>query len=392
MKDIKNRAETAFHFVRDKLYSPKNGLIHGRVVAGREHELPTVAEILAAYPNPCGCGTGMEDGMINGGTMLDACLIRYEKEKDEVAALFAKDLVKGMLDCVASAKTEGFVPRGVSIEDQKSHYPDASVDQYTMFAFGMHRYLNSVLCKPAERARIAALAVGIARRAERNVTKENGYDMLTDDGGPTMTTVLWGEARGNHEYLRLPMLYLLAYEASGDRHWFEKYCDIREEAYARSLPMGRYWAMYALQQMQASIVLCYDVDDDAVWRERYAILMNHVADYAEEMVDEVRRKMENYHNFNAPQIPFRDLPMSPAQAFINLGYSDALTVVCPDMEEFFKLQNCAQLMIITKMVPHRRLNEQVIALFADAFEKIDFSVHERDLPVHFVDAYYRSLL
>jgi hypothetical protein len=45
----------------------------------------------------------------------------------------------------------------------------------------MHRYLNSPLCDESERKEIARAAVAIARRAERNVTEENGYDMLTED-------------------------------------------------------------------------------------------------------------------------------------------------------------------------------------------------------------------
>lgn len=142
------------------------------------------------------------------------------------------------------------MPRAVSVEDGKTHYPDSSRDQYTMFAFAMHRYLTSTLCTPSEKDAIATAAVAIAGRAEKNITPETGYDMLTDDDRPTLVTVMWGDTLGNHEYLRLSMLYLLAYESSGDGYWLNKYSKIREEAYQKSLPMSeRYWALYTLQQM-----------------------------------------------------------------------------------------------------------------------------------------------
>ena len=79
------------------------------MIKGREDELPTVDEISAEFPDPCGYSTGMEDGMINGGTMLDACLIKYELEDDADAADLARKLVKGMLNCASSAKSEGFL-------------------------------------------------------------------------------------------------------------------------------------------------------------------------------------------------------------------------------------------------------------------------------------------
>lgn len=382
----------AFEYVKNKLFSEKTYLIYDHVIQEREDELPTVREILAEFPDPCGYSTGMEDGMINGGTMLDACLIKYQCEQDTDAAEFAKQIVKGMLNCAFSAKSEGFLPRAVSIEDGKTHYPDSSRDQYTLFAFGLHRYLMSSLCTSDEKAQIARAAVAIARRAERNVTSENNYDMLTDHGRPTLVTTMWGDALANHEYMRLPMLYLLAYEASGDGHWWEKYREIRQEAYQKSLPMHSYWALYTLQQMQASIRVCYDVDPDEEWRDRYLSLMNEVADYTEGLVNGVRERMEGYQNYNAPQPSFREFEAKPSERFIKLGYQDAVSTRRPDATEFFALQDCAQISIITKLVPNRYTCSSALELLLDAFCKIDLSRHERNLPLFFIDAYYRSML
>ncbi len=389
---IRNRIDEAFGYVIDRLFSEKTGLIYDHIVNGREHEFPSGEEIARSYPNPCGYSTGMEDGMINGATMLDACLIKYEKEGDATSASFARKLVRGMLGCVFSAKSEGYVPRAVSPQDGKSCYPDSSRDQYTMFAFAMHRYLNCPLCSDAEKKDIERAAVSIACRAEKNVTAENKYDMLTDNGGPTLVTVMWGDTLGNHEYLRLPMIYMLAYESSRDAHWLEKYREIRQEAYEKSLPMTGYWALYTLQQMQASILVCHDVDPDEGWREKYSSLMNTVADYAESIAENIREKVEARRDYNAPQACFRELEMVPSAQFAKRGYEGALSVLRPDATEFFTLQDGAQVAIISKLAPNRKTNEKAVVLLADSFAKIDLSKHERNLPIYFIDGYYRSIL
>ena len=386
---MKECIDKAFLYVRDNLFSEKTCLIYDHIVNGREDEFPTPSEIGELYPNPCGYTTGMEDGMISGGTMLDACLLKYERENDPAAAEFSRKLVCGMLNCAESAKTEGFLPRAVSPTDGKSHYPDSSRDQYTMFAFGMHRYLSSDLCTCEEKARISKALTAIARRAEKNVTAENRYDLLTDDRRSTLVTVMWGDTLGNHEYMRLPMFYILAYEASGDIHWLEKYREIRAEAYEKSLPMTSYWSLYTLQQMQVSVRVCYDLDVDDGWREKYYSLMFSVADYAESMADKIRTRIESRANYNAPQIPFRELEAQPNERFITLGYPDALLLRQADHAEYFILQDGAQLAIVTGLVPHRQPSEAVSELLCDAFSKIDLSIHERNLPLYFVDGYYR---
>ena len=388
---IKNRIDAAFRYVETELFSKKTGLIYDHIVNGRENEFPTPREICSRYPNPCGYTTGMEDGMISGGTMLDACLLKYEKENDSSAAQFAKKLVRGMLNCAASAETEGFLPRSVSPMDGVSHYPDSSRDQYTMFAFGMHRYLSSRLCDRDEREQISNAVTAISRRAEKNVCAETGYDMLTDDGRPTLATVMWGDSLGNHEYMRLPMLYALAYEASRDIYWLKKYREIRSEAYERSLPMTSYWSLYTLQQMQVSVRTCYDLDCDEGWREKYYYLMCSVAEYAESMAGKVMERIESYTNYNALQRPFRELEAKPNERFIKLGYSDALLLRQADHTEFFVLQDGAQLAIVTGLVPDREQNRAVLDVFSDAFAKIDLSTHERNLPLYFVDGYYRIM-
>ncbi len=379
---------SVFSYIKNKLYLEKTGLIYDHIVPGRETEFPNVKEIESLFPNPCGYSTGMEDGMLSGAAMVDACLLKYTQEGDLEAAEFARKLINGMLNCAFSAKSEGYIPRAVSIEDGKSHYPDSSRDQYTMFSFAMHRYLSSGLCTQKEKEKIAIAAVAVAKRCENNIIPKTGYDMLRDDGKPSLVTVMWGDSLNNHEFLRLPMLYILAYEASSDEYWLKKYHEIRSYAYEKSLPMGEYWSFYALQQMQASILVCFEADSDNIWKEKFLSLMIIVADYAENMADLKLERIENLSNFNAPQTDFRKLEMKSG-AHLKEGYENALLPQRPDSDEYFALQDCAQVAIISGLVPEREHNIKTALLLEKAFSKIDISKHERNLPVYFYNGYYR---
>ena len=391
MSSLQPHIHAAYDFTKDKLFCEKTGLIYDRIVSGREDSFPTAEETASVFPNPCGYSTGMEDGMINGGTMMDACLLKYKSEKDETAALFAEKLVRGMLNCAFSAKDPGFLPRAVAPCDGQSHYPDSSMDQYTLFCFGMHRYLRSGLCSDELRGQITKAVLAIARRAERNVVEQNRYDMLTEDGRHTLVTTLWGNDLGNHEVFRLPMLYMLAYEVSGDGHWLQKYRALRPEAFDRALPMTSYWCLYTLQQMQCSLLLCYDLDPDTEWQHRLLCLMHEVADYAESCARKVQEKISARSDYNEPQPAFRTLPMPPEERFIRLGYPSAVKPAYPDALAFFTLQDGAQLAIIPALGPGRSAGSAVQEVFIDAFSRIDLSCHERCLPLYFVAGYYRSL-
>ena len=119
--------------------------------------------------------------------------------------------------------------------------------------------------------------------------------------------------------------------------------------------------------------------------------MNAVADYAEAYADKVREKIESYSNFNAPQPSFRQLELTNQSRFLRLGYADALYPNRPDSREFFALQDGAQVAIVVGLVPDRKPCQKTISLLCDSFGKIDFSKQERNLPVYFLDGYYRSI-
>ncbi len=242
--------------------------------------LPTLEEMARCWPNPSGWSTGMEDCMISGGVMLEAVIYRYQATGDESLRLLAQELFAGLSACAHASEMEGYLPRGISPIDGKAHYPNSSRDQYTHWIYAARLYAQSPLCSDGERADIARVLVGFARKAERDVRPENNWTLLREDGVPAMVTEMWGRL-GPHEYLRLPMIYLAAWEASRDPHWREMYLAYRDAGISCSeklTPDGI--STYGYLQMQYSVRLLWELEEGEV-RERLHRLMKRAADYTE---------------------------------------------------------------------------------------------------------------
>ncbi|MBQ9759801.1 MAG: hypothetical protein IJW16_00470 [Clostridia bacterium] len=384
---MKSRIDAMWVFVRDRLFFEGTGLIYDHVLDALDY-FPTAEEVCSVYPNPCGYGTGMEDSMINGGSMLLACIGRYQTEGDAEALDMAHRLVRGILDCQATARSHGFLPRSVIPTDGKSHYIDSSRDQYTLCVFGAYRFLASGLATEEERRRIASMLVSFAERAEQNVTPENGFDLLREDGMPTLCTVMWGDGLGNHEFLRLPMIYLAAWYASDDAHWLKLYRTYREEAIERSLPMtGRYWHLYTLQQMQMSVRLCYDLDPDEGMRERYGEILCAVADHIEHLIPQTRRQLHEREDYNAHFRSIHETEMAERGGHVAGGYPN-LAPVRAEANSFFVLQDAVDTLNVLNLCPDRVPSEDAIRLYCEATEKIDLALHVTSVPVQILEGYY----
>lgn len=374
----------AWDYIETRLYNPITHLLYDRTISNI-NDFPTAEECRRSWPNPCGYGTNMDDCMINAGTMLSACVGRYEAFGEDSVFKFADNIVEGMIGCANAAHTEGFLPRGVSPVDGKSHYIDSSRDQYTMFLYGAHRYLNSELCTEDKRKRLADIIVKIAKRAEKNVVPETGFDLLRDDGGKSLNNIMWGPSLGSHEMCRLPMIYITAWEYSGDLHWLELYKNIREEAITRSLPLRGYGQLYTMQQMQASLRVCYDLDPDVQWREKYLPVMKSVADYVTNKVKLLRSRLPGRNDYSTSYIPFRELPLKKQDIKSEFEF---MTPEHSDSETFWLLQDAAIVLIVSKMMPNYIITDEALEFYREAFSKIDISSFTRALPIHFTDAYF----
>lgn len=372
-------------FVEHSLMSDRTDLLYDDTSIKEPDLFPTAAECEASYPNPSGYSTGMEDSNLSGGSMLEALILLYNAYADQSTAGLAKRIANGLLKC-AEQGTDGFLPRSVSPVDSKSHYKDSSRDQYTIFIYGMHRYLNSKLCTEKDKDRICRAALNIAKRAERNVCPDTDFDMLQEDGSPSLVTKLWGESLGNHEVMRLPMIYMFAYEISGDSHWLGKYEGIIDEALDRSLPMARYWHLYALQQMQVSTLLCYELDKDKARKTRLLGIMEAVAKYAEGMASGLFSKLRDSAFYNIQQKSFH--LCSPGE---NKGYK-AMGMPCinplhDDADDYFCLEDLADVLLVPALAPGYTPCDMTVELFLKAYSLIDLKTHGRNLPVYFLDAY-----
>ncbi len=379
-------AEKAWKYVAEKLLDIRTGLIYDQVLS--EGILPTPEEIASLYPNVGGWGTGMEDSMISGGSMLDGCIERYSKTKSPEAAGLAQVLANGLLLASEKAKSKGFIPRSISPYDLESHYINSSRDQYTLFVFGLLRYYESGICSEVDSGRIRRAFTDIAERCEENVTEANNYDLLREDLLPSIVTEMWGPGLGNHEVSRLPMIYLAAWKVTGNIHWLEKYRQIRQEAFDRILPMKDYWALYTLQQMQMSIRVLYDHDPDEGWKEKYLSRLCIVADKILSMNDYLNAVNNNYPDLDIDVKCFRDVELVKRDRVIAGGYT-FISPVHPGGNFRFFIQDVCYVLTVTSLAPGKSVPNEQLDLFRRVFDRIDLDKHTTDAPVQFLEAYWR---
>ncbi len=376
-------------YIEKKLISGKTDLIYDHIVCGNEGSFPTENECRESYPNPEGYGTGMEDCMISGATMLDGLITMYERTESSDAARLASRIANGMLKSAESAESLGFIPRGVIPSDGKSHYIDSSIDQYTLFVFGMHRYFNSVLCTRDDKTRIKNIAAALAERASKNVTKKNNYDILRDDGGTTLCGRFWNN-NTNHEKMRLPMIYAFAWETNKDSKFLKKYEEKIYEAIEKSLPMTSYWHLYAIHQMQVSLKVCYDIETDSKRKAALLNIMCKAAEYTADVSDNVRAQLKDAFKYNLPQISFRNCEMKHDGRFSAMNVPNDLIPIRADNPDYWTLQDAAIVSIVCGLVPDTEIPRKALELLNEGFDKIDFKIHQRSLPVQFFAAFCRT--
>lgn len=385
--DIDKKAAEAFDFICNKLFNQKTNLIYDSKFDS-ESDLPTPEEISSGFPNPCGYDTGMEDGMINGATFLSACLARLRTEKDSYSEQLAHRLVAGMQQTAYSAKKPGFLPRAVCPADGKSHYIDSSVDQYTMFAYGAYIYTQSDICTESERIAYADIMRNICQRAKRNITRENKYDMLREDGGESKVSKLWGEENFEFAlYCRLPMFYLLTYHLTREICWLEEYKTLRDKAIEGMRPFFPPWHVYVLQQMQCALFVLKNLDEEQNYKKVYDKLMSEVARFALSRTQTIAERLAEKTEFNEQTISFRDRPLceipNPAWNGLNQFY----TKRGDNNDTFFLMQDAANIVLCAAM-GNIALTREAADLYTKTWKKIDYSRHSRCESVHYLCAYY----
>ena len=354
--------------------------------------LPAPELIRRGIPNPCGCGTGMEDSVLTAGTVMDTIAARHAVTGEPQLGALAADVYRGMALCMDVCSRPGFVARSVSPADGKSHYPDSSRDQYTHWVWGAWVLYRSPLAGAAQRASVRTHLAAIAAACERDVRPENDWNLLREDGKPGLVCKMWGDLKP-HEYLRLPMFYAAAWKTAGDPRWGELYRRYREEAFERSLPFrcdSGY--TYTGLQMQYSLRLLFEAEEDEAWRRKYLALMTSLAEqYAPLTVPraEALLRPEGLAGLNWAYRPWNEVPASWAGFVGGKAYYCPGQSEFPDNRAFYPLRAVGESAAIAALCPGFRPPAGTVEALEALAAAVDYARHHTYAPLALVNAYWR---
>jgi hypothetical protein len=248
---------------------------------GKEQaHLPTAAEVKRQFPNPCGYGTGMEDGAILGGAMLSVLCDRFAVTGDESLRGRAADVFAGLKRCATVHGVRGFVARNVCPEDGVSVYPNSSRDQVTHFVHGIWQYYHSPLADDAAKAQIRTVLADVAERMIEFVTPANDYDFLRADGQRCWLGICRMWKVQAHEAARLPMIYAAAWDVTREERYRTEWRQYVVEAIEQSATPDPYKPAYALLQMQCSLEVLHALEPDPALKATIHTRMLHVRELA----------------------------------------------------------------------------------------------------------------
>ena len=282
-EQLRAKAEDAWRAAWDRFYDDRTHLFYDFVCSYAPEKrlagLPTPEEIRQQNPNPNGWGTGMEDCAISGGLLLSMICDRFAATGDTGLRPFAGKAFAGLASLVTLGSSEGFVIRGVCPADARSHYCESSRDQYTWHAYGLWRYYHSPLSQPAEKATMRKIITAVCSRLERNVVAANNYCIGKETGAfDGLVDKMWENAA--HEVARLPMIYAIGADLTGDSHWSNLARRYSPEAAAKSKDASTK-IPYALLQQQVSLETLYQLEKSPELKQQWLETMRLVAGRAQ---------------------------------------------------------------------------------------------------------------
>ena len=368
--------DVAWEIVFGRFFCPDTELFYEFVVDEENnawHHLPSVQDIKSSIPNPCGWGTGMEDAVLNGGTLLDTLVSAFALTGDGRIKAYADSVFRGLLRC---AREDGFIARSISPFDKESYYIESSRDQYTHWIYGALRFYDSPLCDEYQRAKIRRVLASVADKALRDVKPENGYHMTRSDGSVGLVCKMWGGV-GAHEILRLPMFYLAAYHVTDNEKYKREYLKYTDEAIEGSLS-HRPEAMrcYCSLQMQCSLRVVYDYDP--TMREKLLEIMKKNAEYG------AKKAIVNSREFCKPEhqneINYRFRKWNEVEPR-NMGVIGGFEYVNPAQSErkdnvaFYPVREVAEGAIMAAMCPLYLASDELSEAVDNMACAIDYSRH-----------------
>jgi len=385
-------------FVWNKLFDLRTCMFYNYTVRGEENGavkyLPEPELIRRNIPNPGGYGTGMEDCMLNAGIMMDAVISRFEAEGDENMRMYAGKIWRGMeLDASVSEK-KGFLPRGVSPADCQSHYIDTSRDQYTNWFFGAYRFYFSPLSDEKQKESIRRCLTAMAEKFEDEVIPENNWSFLREDGERGFVGQMWGDINP-HEFLRMPMLYLLTWKTTGDEHWKAEYMRYRDEAVKRTLDyIPGAGATYVGLQLQYSLRMVYELDDDTRIKETLLGFMKKMADCYEKLALRQIETLMTPEGEEWLKIEYTEWNKSK---FRYAGCYGGLPYFVPEPSDFREYQSYYPLravgegFAVAALCPGYETCENSVSKLREMAAFVDYDKHRTCAPIALLDGYWRIM-
>lgn len=375
---MKTVIKNAMELVYRRFFCPETELFYEFVIDDENNSwfhLPSVDEINNLIPNPCGWGTGMEDASMNGGSAIDAFICAYEATKNQALKAYIYAIYRGLMRCVTD---KGFVARSISPFDGKSHYTESSRDQYTHWIYGILRFYDSELCDNIQKDRIREALVNIAEKCVRDVTEQNDYQMLRDDGKVGLVNKMWGNI-GTHEWSRLPMFYLAAFHVTKDTCWQEMYLRYRDEAIENSIPHKPHtMSCYTTLQMQCALRVMYNYDESV--REKIKPIMEKNALYGKEKainnsIEYRKAEHQNEINYRFRQWNKVEDPFITGGIYEGLGYFNPAQSDRKDNPAFYPVREVAEGAIMAAICPDFEITKELTSCVIKMAEAIDFKKH-----------------
>lgn len=373
----------AERFIADRFFCNDTGLIYDFLVddGNAWHHLPSPEDIKKQNPNPCGWGVGMEDSMLNAGSVMDALIARFYATGEEKIKKTADSIFRGMMLCATVSSDNGFIARSVSPVDKKSFYYNSSRDQYTHWVYGAVRFFDSILSSKAQKHKIRQVLVAIAEKAAREVTQENSFNMLRADGKVGIVCKMWGDI-GYHEFLRLPMFYAAAYHVSGDEKW-KKLCD-RYKYYA--LEQTKHFEPfrhnnYVLLQVQYSLRLMYDLSYEPEFKSDCMALMISLAEYGEKKFYTSLKNLKDCGRLDFKYGKWNEVPHTDCGEFGGYRYMNPAQSEWKENRSFYPLRGVGETASVAALCYERKISPKIAMLLDKTADSVDYDCHYSYAPL-----------
>ena len=295
--------------------------------------------------------------------MLAMVCDRFTATGDAALRPYAQKVFAGLKTLVESSATEGFVCRGLCPADGKAHYPESSRDQYTWYVYGLWRYYHSPLAQAEEKAAVRKLVTAVCARMERNIIPERNYSIGKDTGAfDGIVDKMWENMA--HEVARLPMIYAIGADVTGDQHWKELARRYSPEAAAKSKEASTK-IPYALLQQQTSLEVLYQLEDAPVLKKQWLEAMVLVADRAKGFFG----KCLKYQAPTADQVHFdwRDWPLKKSGPYSVPTRPEAF------LSEDRTIREPAEAALVQLLMPQPTLTAEQLALMKQAIAQVDYA-------------------